>query len=700
MKVSLVFPPNRNIPSTPYSGLPLLAGCLGAAGHDVYTIDANLEVVEEMLKRPTLERAKAYFDESWDYLRGLDEMTPQQARHLQGLATLSIVPFEHLFHSEEAVGVLRSKDEFLDPDRTNWAYDVITNMLRAMYAMNPVFYPLAPGYLDDLFNYLETDFVNPVSSVLEEKVIDQILACDPELVAISIPFNEQMVEAFTILKMVKKRAPHVKTIIGGSIISAFHKLLCNDQRMWQWVDYAMPGESDESFPQFVTALEKGEDISQIPNLYWRDDQGVIHPPASSALPDMNKISPPDFSRMPTDRYFLPHLVVNYQTSRGCYYGKCTFCSFDIKQNFRLRKASLVFEDLQRVQEQTGFRHIMFWDPLTPPRLMRDFSKFNVAQPEDKRFYWGAETKFEKVFTDQNFTDKIYEGGARFLQFGYESGSQRVLDLMVKGNDLTRVHLMLGAMERSNIKVSVQWFIGFPGANSADDLESYRYLEEHRGTVLLSSYMGTYAISPDDDIFLSGGDLYDIDLYQKASGQWDFKHRDGKIHYDRSELDAAFLSRGDAESVTRMAFYIYLTEKPELAHKLSNFDQGGVLPDAWEDMAELKPFLPPGNHIAEFDFDLFTAPEEQGISDEKPAPLPKQTTHAIYVSNSSVVYPLNELDHRLIQLADGSRTAREIVEQAGGDASATEQRLFEFVRRGQLLIPLPARTDKPQIAVAS
>ncbi|MFT5284149.1 MAG: anaerobic magnesium-protoporphyrin IX monomethyl ester cyclase [Planctomycetota bacterium] len=700
MKVSLVFPPNRNIPSTPYSGLPLLAGCLSAAGHTVDTVDANLEVVEELLKRPTLERAKAFFDESWEFLDGLEEMTPNQVRHKQGLATLSIVPFDHLFNSEEAVEILRSPEKFLDPDRANWAYDVITNALRAMYSMNPVFYPLAPGYLDDLFNYLETDFVNPVSSVLEEQIIDRILASDPEMIAISIPFNEQVVEAFTILKMIKKRAPHIPTIIGGSIISAFHELLCNDERIWDYVDYVMPGESDESFPEFVTKLSKGEDTSNHANLWWRGEDGVIHKPASRSLPDMNKIASPDFSGMPTTRYFLPHLVVNYQTSRGCYYGKCTFCSFDIKQNFRLRKASLVFEDLQKVQEQTGFRHIMFWDPLTPPRLMRDFSKFNVAQPEEKQFYWGAETKFEKVFTEQAFTDKIYAGGARFLQFGYESGSQRVLDLMVKGNDLTRVHLMLGAMERSNIKVSVQWFIGFPGAQPADDLQSYRYLEEHRGTVLLSSYMGTYAISPDDDIFMSGGDLYDIDLYQKPSGQWDFQHRDGSIHYDRKELDQAFLSRGDAESVTRMAFYIYLTEKPELAHKLSNFDQGGVLPDAYENMAQLKPFLPAGNHIAKFDFDVFTSPEEQGITEDKPGALPKVDMHALYVSNSSVVYPLKGVDLQLVQLADGTRTAEEIVRELGGDVADLEKRMFEFVRRGQLLIPLPEPSDKPQIAIAS
>ncbi len=699
MKVTLVFPPNRNIPSCPFSGLPLLAGCLGAAGHEVDTVDANLEVVEEFLKRETQERARAFFDESWNYLRGSARLLPDQVRHLQGLAKLSIVPFDHLFHAQEAADILRTRELFLDPEKATWAYDVIVNLLRAMYSINPVFYPLSKDYKDEFFGYLDTEFHNPVTTVLEDVVLDVILRNDPELVAISIPFTEQSVEAMTILKLLKRRAPHVKTIVGGSILSSFHKILCTDPRFWKWVDYAMPGEADVTFPQFVTALENGDDVSSIPNLYRRDESGTIHEPVSRSLPDMNDIPAPDFSKMPVGRYFLPNLVVNYQTSRGCYYGKCTFCSFDIKQNFRLRKASLVFDDLVHIQEQTGVRHIMFWDPLTPPRLMRDFSKFNEELPADRRFYWGAETKFEKVFTDQEFTDTIYRGGARFLQFGYESGSQRVLDLMVKGNDLSRVHLMMGALERSGVKVSVQWFIGFPGATVEDDVRSYRYLEEHRGAVLLSSYMGTYAISPDDDIFLSGGDLYDIDLYQKPNGQWDFRHRDGRLHYDRAELDAALLSRGDADSITRMAFYVYLTERPELARRMSNFDEGGILPDSWEEIAALRPHLPKTNHLATFDFDLFASPEALGIPPEGGA-LPKQTSHAIFVTTASLSYPLSDVEHRMIELADGRRTCEEISSALTGDPQALGQRLLEFVRRGLLFISLDQAPKKQPIALAS
>ena len=58
-------------------------------------------------------------------------------------------------------------------------------------------------------------------------------------------------------KALKKRAPHIKTIVGGAIITAYNERFCVDERFWQYADYAMPGECDLSFPQFCTALENG-----------------------------------------------------------------------------------------------------------------------------------------------------------------------------------------------------------------------------------------------------------------------------------------------------------------------------------------------------------------------------------------------------------------------------------------------------------
>ena len=688
MKVTLVYPPNRNIPSSPYGALPLLAGCLGAAGHRVQIVDANLEVFERLIQRQTIDGLHAEFQASWSALADKPVLTPPEMRHLQGLAELAVVPIDRLYGGAKAGEILRNQELFSEPENVQWAYDTLANVLRAVYAMNPVYYLLKPGAMDEYYGYLAGPRSNPVKHLVDTTVIDQILATEPDLVGVCVPFNEQLVEAFSLLAELKRRAPHIKTIVGGAIITAYAKELCADERLYQYADYALPGEADLAFPQFCTLLENGGDLSEVPGL-WRRVDGAIVPPTGKALPNLNEVAAPDFSSLPLDRYFLPELVVNYQTSRGCYYGKCTFCSFDIKENFRLRKPSLVCDDIAHVQAQTGARHFIFWDPLTPPKLMKGVSEWNKDRPENERIYWGAETKFEKLFTDRNYTDLLYDGGARFLQFGFESGSQRVLDLMVKGNDLSRVDLMMDTLRDSKIKVSVQWFIGFPGETEDEAKQSFRYLDERRDAVLLSSYMGTFTLSRDDDIYRSNGELYDLDIFQRDDGAFDFRYRNpAGDHYNRDELDAAFLARGDAETVTRMAFFLYLTQQPERAHEVAGFHRVGALPDTFDEVADEMPTLPDYNFVRSYDFDIFTAPEKQGVGPEGSA-LPKRKSHAVFNTPSQRIYNISDRDLELIRLADGKRTAAQIVAQMGGDVGEQQARLLFFVRRGVLRVPLGA-----------
>ena len=84
-------------------------------------------------------------------------------------------------------------------------------------AARPLADRMRPATLDEFFGHLESDFDNPISRIIEDISLDEVLKDDPDLVAICIPFNEQLVEGFAFLKQLKQRAPHIKTIVGGAI---------------------------------------------------------------------------------------------------------------------------------------------------------------------------------------------------------------------------------------------------------------------------------------------------------------------------------------------------------------------------------------------------------------------------------------------------------------------------------------------------
>ena len=56
--------------------------------------------------------------------------------------------------------------------------------------------------------------------------------------------------------------------------------------------------------------------------------------------DMGTLPPPDYDGLPLEKYFAPELVLPYDPTRGCYWGKCTFCHYGLAEvgtaNYRER----------------------------------------------------------------------------------------------------------------------------------------------------------------------------------------------------------------------------------------------------------------------------------------------------------------------------------------------------------------------------
>ena len=53
--------------------------------------------------------------------------------------------------------------------------------------------------------------------------------------------------------------------------------------------------------------------------------------AGHGMEDLRVVPAPDFDGLPLEKYFAPHLVLPYDPTRGCYWGKCTFCHYGLAE---------------------------------------------------------------------------------------------------------------------------------------------------------------------------------------------------------------------------------------------------------------------------------------------------------------------------------------------------------------------------------
>jgi radical SAM superfamily enzyme YgiQ (UPF0313 family) len=541
MRILLVHPPDGMLPTVPYASMGTLTGVLKAAGHEVIVRDVSLEVIRHLLVR---ERLEGWFDQGERARIELERKknrTDAEAHELLRLQRLLSTPRAAFAKVADALSVMRDGKRFLDPDQFNAAFDVVQTCYRFAFTVGPD-------------NYLEAPVIGhavlapPTPSALPDPpieayatIITSILAQKPDFVGITVPYNSSIFYGLKFAQALRKRAPKLTIAMGGAAIDSEAYNVKGDPFYYQVLDYVMVGEGEVQFPRLANALSKGEKPTHVNNLRWLEKDGTVGATELVLVTDLNAVPGPDFSTLPLDDYLLPDPVATFQTSRGCYYGKCTFCSEIFRKGFRIRRPELVVADMVAIYEKTGIRHFQLWDSLAPPKTLKKIAL--EVKARGLPFEWMAETKFEKPFKDEETIKALSEGGCTFLLFGFESASSKVLDLIDKGNDLDDVEEILALLKKYGIRAGTSWFIGFPGESEAEADLTHDFIGTRRDRITFSNYTRVFDIGA-DTIINEHPERFGIEIFETQPGVLDYRYKDGSKHWDRDERDQAFYVRSD------------------------------------------------------------------------------------------------------------------------------------------------------------
>ena len=126
----------------------------------------------------------------------------------------------------------------------------------------------------------------------------------------------------------------------------------------------------------LDALDKGEgDLSGLPNLIYKDPAG-IHISREVCSENLAELPPPDFDGLPLDKYFVPELILPYLATRGCYWGRCTFCDHfqGYVEGFRTKQVDHIVREIDFLKNKYQTRFFHFTDESYPPALFRKLSR--------------------------------------------------------------------------------------------------------------------------------------------------------------------------------------------------------------------------------------------------------------------------------------------------------------------------------------
>ena len=315
------------------------------------------------------------------------------------------------------------------------------------------------------------------------EIITKLLAeNDYSLVGFSV---NDWTRAFSLklTKMIKEIDPDMPVLFGG--VSCYPrefgtKLL---EEPLGAPDVILMGESEVEFPKYLRQFAETDDFRcAVPGFAYRSPAGEI---VENGIPELPKLRDVDivttFESFDLSQYGSPGDFPSH-ISRGCIY-KCRFCSeFVNKRLYRARPGELIYEEVSRnvrtMKHLKEVPHVYFVDSLMNGKI-REMERFcDLIIENGVKITWGGQIHFREEMT-RELLEKMQASGCREFLWGFESGSQRVIDLMLKRYDMNVAKRILRDCFELEMISNLPVMIGFPGELQEDVLKTISFIFEFR-----------------------------------------------------------------------------------------------------------------------------------------------------------------------------------------------------------------------------
>jgi anaerobic magnesium-protoporphyrin IX monomethyl ester cyclase len=240
----------------------------------------------------------------------------------------------------------------------------------------------------------------------------------------------------------------------------------------RWV--AVRGEPEVALAKVVAQIagtEGAEPLSEaVPGVSFRRADDTVHHPGTSELLDLAKAPIPDHGRLARYHYSPPFARAGsfalVLTSRGCPFG-CLFCASQSLYGRKQRNRPLpdVISEVRHLARDCGIRNVGFWDDnLTTSRVRTlELCEGLTALPE--RVRWICLSRVDTV--DAELLEAMARAGCYQIQYGVESGVERVRSLLGKPQSVDRVRQTFAETRQAGIETVGFFMLGIPGETAAE-----------------------------------------------------------------------------------------------------------------------------------------------------------------------------------------------------------------------------------------
>jgi hypothetical protein len=276
----------------------------------------------------------------------------------------------------------------------------------------------------------------------------------PDVVGVSVMYRDQVEPALAMTMIARRRWPGALVVWGGAHVTALRDEIAGDGRYGGdgLIERFVFGYAEQTWRAMLDAVAHREPF---PSEAIRAGDGRW----LRAVGDLSVV--PVFHDLPS--YAKASLTLPVQSSRGCTYGACAYCTYP---NIEGDPCELPWSAIDPVIE-LAIEHgaaLSFKDSLVEGKRLEAF-----AERIGGRVQWSACTKLDARLPGR--LSHLAVGGCKTLEIGLETLDLAAQGLIKKRQSEATWLAFLDAAAAAGVAVIANYITGLPGIDRGDEIQS-------------------------------------------------------------------------------------------------------------------------------------------------------------------------------------------------------------------------------------
>jgi len=276
-----------------------------------------------------------------------------------------------------------------------------------------------------------------------EKVVEYVKEKNPDILGISV-VTRRLYGMSCVTKRLREIMPKLKIVVGGPHVNYFPK----ETMELGFIDYALPGYCEKSFPQLIDAIENGEktdDLKNISGLYFLRDKKIENNPMSDAPIVLDEVPFPKRTLLDLNDYYTvadKEPMTTVYTSQGCP-NRCIYCDVQEKK-WHYRTAKNVVDEFEEIAK-LGIKMIYVMDDTFNIDRQRVIDICNEIIKRKLKIKWSTRGR---VFPfDEEMAILFKKSGGVRWHIGVETLDPEIMKYIKKGVTLEQVENFCNQVKR-------------------------------------------------------------------------------------------------------------------------------------------------------------------------------------------------------------------------------------------------------------